>query len=277
MKTRLTLAVAIALACGCSDDAGDGRVEFATWGEEYIEREIPAADFEDGWSVRYRKFLVVIDHVKVATAGGVVGAEMRSPRLFDLTRPGRKPLVGFALEAKSWEHVSYQIAPADPDVELADAAESDKTLMVSKRYSVYVEGIAAKGTEQKTFAWGFGATTVYDRCEGMLSGKRTAGVVVTEGGVDRPELTIHGDHLFYDDLQSKDAKLRFDPIAGADGDADGQITLEELARVELAAIPAADGPYGAGSASGIHDLGAFVGALSRTLGHFRGEGECFAP
>jgi hypothetical protein len=52
--------------------------------------------------------------------------------------------------------------------------------------------------------------------------------------------------------------------------------MEELTRVKLAAIPRENGPYGTGSAAGINDLGAFVTALSRTVGHFRGEGECFA-
>ena len=57
---------------------------------------------------------------------------------------------------------------------------------------------------------------------------------------------------------------------------DGEVTLEELATVKLAAIPTANGPYGTGSAAGINDLRDFVEALSRTVGHYRGEGECIA-
>jgi hypothetical protein len=37
------------LACG--EETGAGDVAFTVWGEEYIEQEIPAEEFEDGFSV----------------------------------------------------------------------------------------------------------------------------------------------------------------------------------------------------------------------------------
>lgn len=40
--------------------------------------------------------------------------------------------------------------------------------------------------------------------------------------------------------------------------------------------PKEDGAYGTGAAANVNNLREFVTALSRTLGHFRGEGECFA-
>jgi hypothetical protein len=49
------------------------------------------------------------------------------------------------------------------------------------------------------------------------------------------------------------------------------VTLDELRAIKLSDITV--GTYGTGSAD-INDLGAFVEALSQTLGHFRGEGEC---
>ncbi len=58
---------------------------------------------------------------------------------------------------------------------------------------------------------------------------------------------------------------------------DVALPLEELAAVDLAdKTKITAGTYGTGSASNINDLRAFVEALSRTVGHFRGEGECFA-
>jgi len=276
MKSAIVALAVVACAVACND-AGEGRVEFTTWGEDYIESEIPAEDFADGWSVRYSKFLVVIGNVKVADASGAVAAEMTGAKLYDFTKPGVKPVVTFAgLEAKTWDRVSYEIAPARNDVEPVDATDADKASMIGGGYSIFVEGTASKGAEQKKFAWGMKTSTIYDRCEGELSAKSTVGVVITNGGTDRPQLTIHGDHLFYDDLQAGDAKLRFDSFARADADGDGNVTLDELAAIKLASIPKENGPYGTGSASGIHDLAAFVTALSRTIGHFRGEGECFA-
>jgi hypothetical protein len=266
------------VACGDSAESdGAGDVAFTTWGEEYIEKEIPPSVVEDGWTIEYSRFLVVIRNVRVADEGGTVAASMPGSKLFDQTKAGVKPVVTFTgLPAKAWTHVSYEIAPATNDTVLEGATEADKQLMVTGGYSVYVEAKATRGLESRRFAWGFRTATLYDRCKGTIGGKDTDGVVVTNGGTDEAQITIHGDHLYYDDLQAKEAKVRFDNIAGADFDNDGIVTLDELGKVKLAEIPAEKGPYGTGSAAGINDLGAFVTALSRTVGHFRGEGECFA-
>jgi len=277
------LALGLVLAaCSSSDDGngsdGSGRVSFTTWGEDFIEKEIPA-DVAGGWTIRYNRFLVVFRNIKVADANDKVADEMPESKLFDMKSPGVKSIVIFNnIPAKAWEHVSYEIAPATGDTIVGDGTDADKQLMVQGGYSVYVDAVATNGTTTKKYTWGFKTTTLFARCKGLLSGKDTDGVVVTNGGTDEPQLTIHGDHLYYNDLQAKEAKVRFDAMAKADddGDKDGIITLDELSKVKLAAIPKENGPYGTGSATGINDLGAFVTALSRTVGHFRGEGECFA-
>ncbi|WP_437731013.1 hypothetical protein [Sorangium sp. So ce1335] len=274
-RRAAALSLAAAALAGCGDDgaAGVGRVEFTTWGEEYIEQEIPAADLEDGWSVQYQKFLFVLRNVTVADRDGNVGARMQGSILFDHTKPGPKPVVTFDdLEARPWERVSYEIGPADADTALEGATEADKALLIEAGASVHIEATARKGDVEKRLDWTFARATRYADCAGERAGKETDGVLVTNGGTDTVELTIHGDHFFYDDLQAATAARRFAPIAAADADDDGAVTLEELAAVRLVAID--EGPYGTGSAGDIDDLGAFVAALSRTLGHFRGEGEC---
>lgn len=280
MKKALSL-TAIAVVVACSDspsDDGAGTVSFTTYGEDYIEKEIPAADVEDGWTIRYDKFLVALGEVSVGVEGAAPAAKMPGYKLFSMKHPGDKPVVLFAaVRAKAYPHVSYTIAPATEAIELGDGVtEADKTMMVANGYSIYVEGTASKDALTKKYAWGFTTKTLYDKCKGEISGKQTDGVVVTNGGTDVVQITIHGDHLYYDDLQNQDAKVRFENLAAADGNNDGTIALEELAAVQLAAIPAAQGTYGTGSAAGINDLRAFVEALSRTVGHFRGEGECVA-
>jgi hypothetical protein len=270
--------VATSILAGCGDaDEGTGSVAFSTWGEEYIEQEIPAADVEDGWAIHFDKFLVDIGRISIAEEGGSEAAEMKGSFLFDHTKAGVKPLQTFAnLPARAFAHVSFEIAPVTADTQVAGVSETDKSFMASNGYSVYVEANATKGSVSKRFVWGFTTATLYDRCKGELGGKETDGVVVTNGGTDQAEITIHGDHFFYDDLQANEAKVRFDNLAAADADMDGTITMAELAQVKLAAIPREKGTYGTGSASGIDDLATFVTALSRTVGHFRGEGECFA-
>ena len=267
----------VALPACSDDDGGKGSVAFTTWGEEFIEEGIPAEEFADGWTVRYDKFLVTLRAIKVADFSGNTAAEMATSKLFDMTRPGVKPVIRFdGLEAKAWERVSYEIGPIANDTDLGAATAEDKALMLAGGFSVYLSATAKKGVVEKKYTWGFTTRTLYERCTGELANKSVEGVVVTNGGTDQPEITIHGDHFYYDDLQAPEAKVRFEAIASADADADGVITLQELAQVKLAAIPKTNGAYGTGSAANVNDLGAFVTALSRTIGHFRGEGECFA-
>jgi len=273
--------VAVASLAGCSSSSaeGEGAVAFTAWGEEYIEEGIPASAFEDGWAVTYDRFLVAIHDVAIGDEASTVPvARMDAAKVLDLKKPGVKSLVRFdALPGRAYRHVSYRIAPASAtSTPVEGATDADRDALATGGFSVYVEGRLEKGAVTKRFRWGFTTDTLYDRCEGELAGKKTEGVVVTNGGTDTPEITVHGDHLFYDDLQSPDAKVRGEHVAAADRDGDGEVTLDELAAVRLVSLPEGRGTYGTGSAAGIHDLRAFVEALSRTVGHFRGEGECFA-
>jgi hypothetical protein len=262
-------------AVACAPTEGD--LTFSTWGEEYIEKGIPASEFADGWGVTFDTFLVVLDGVEVSD-GTSSQAKMPRPKLFNHVVPAPKPVFSAGkLPARAYTQVSFMITPVTADTELGQGAtEADKALMTKGGYSVYVAGKAQKGAEQKRFAWGFTTKTLFADCRVEEAGKEVLGVVVTSGGSLDAELTIHGDHLFYDDLQAPDAKLRFQNLADADANKDGEVTLAELAAVKLARLPKENGPYGTGSAADVTDLGAFVTGLTRTVGHFRGEGECIA-
>ncbi len=266
---------------GCDDGSGDdasgvGAVEFTSWGEEYIEDKIPAEQFADGYSVKYTKFLVMVGSVEVADADGAVAAKYGTYTLFNHTVAGVKPLTSFKdVPAKAYTKVSYELAPTTADkITLGPSVtDADRDLMVSGKFHLYVEGTISKAAVSKSFKWGFGVPTPLIDCKGEKDGKEVDGVVVTNGGTDTVQLTIHGDHLFYDDLQSPDAKLRGDSIVSADADMNGEVTLAELGMVSLVDLPA--NQYGTGAATAVNDLGAFVTFLSRTVGHYRGEGECF--
>ena len=93
-----------------------------------------------------------------------------------------------------------------------------------------VEGEASRAGVTKRFAWAFSTSTRYTDCKAEVDGREVVGVNVTGGGEDRAEITIHGDHLFYDDLEATTAAVRFDALAQADADGDGVVTLDELAR-----------------------------------------------
>ncbi|MBP9113917.1 MAG: hypothetical protein KBF88_13985 [Polyangiaceae bacterium] len=270
-------AVLLALSVACSGSTGTA--SFVTWGEEYIEQEIPAVQdgqalVEDGWTIRYGKFLVNIGGVRIADGSAAPVVTETKTMLVDHKKPGRKALFSYELDAAAFSNVGYTISSVNANTDASLASEEDKAKMIAGGYSVYVEGTATKGTDSKAFAWGFTTNTLYANCKGEVGGIEREGVAIPSSGTDEVELTIHGDHFLYDDLQSPEAKLRFNAIAAADKDNDGKVTLEELAATKLIDIPAAEGPYGTGNAADVNDLRAFVTKLSQTVGHFRGEGEC---
>jgi hypothetical protein len=275
--------VLAAAACGSSDPTGSGGVgtlSFTTWGEEYIEQAIPVdpgdgSGFVDGWTVSYDKFLVNFQNIVVADARGDMAANLQSSTLFDNTLPGVKTIIEFDdIPAKAWDRISYEIAPVTASTELADGVpEADKALMLAGGYSLYVAASATQGDVQKRFAWGFAIGTRYEECHSERDGRDEAGVVVTNNGRVEAQLTTHGDHFFYDRLQTSPdpairTSLRFDALAAADTDDDGEVTLAELQARPLD-VRLYD-PSGLGAVN----FGAFVTTLARTVGHFRGEGEC---
>jgi hypothetical protein len=277
-KSWLLVACA-ALAGACSSDeeaAGSGSARFTIWGEEYIEDAIPADIFTDGWSADFERFLIVVGDVSVADSQAGEGGRIAQKQLFNLVSPGPHDVGTISsLEARAWNTVGYVVAPFDADTAVhSSASNADRATMEQGGFSLFVSGSATKGTESKTFAWGFGNVTHYDRCVADEDGRETRGIVVTNGGTDTVQLTIHGDHFFYDDLASPAARPRFQAMFAADADSNGEVTLEELTNVKLVDIP--EGTYGTGSASHVDDLGAFVRALTATVGHFRGEGHCAA-
>jgi hypothetical protein len=242
-------------------------VKFTTWGEEYIEEELPAAEFEDGWKMKFTKFLVVIRDLAIVDSAGTVGAQQAGGKAFDLTKKGPVEVFAASATAKAWA-VRYAIAP-DGNVTAGNIDEADLALLKSRSASVIIIGTATKGAASKSIEWTFTNNTLYDDCEraeGM--GK---GVVLTPGREVTVQLTVHGDHFFYDQLASG-AKLRFDAMAGADTNTDNKVTLDELAAVQLTALP--QGQYGTAGAANVRNLREFVTQNVRTIGHYEGEGEC---
>jgi hypothetical protein len=284
---RALVTACLGLSTACSSDptssGGTGTETFTTWGEDYIETGIPAdpdgqVGFVDGWTLHYDKFLVNFHEITVADADGHVAGKPESSYFVDNTKVGRKELVTYAdLDAKAYEKVSYQIKPAVADATVVSGDDADLTMMVDEGYSIYVQGSAHKDDVTKTFHWGFTTATQYEDCHHEEDGKDTLGVVVTNGSTDTSELTTHGDHFYYDRLQASPdpeikTSLRFDEKAAADdapnGNADGEITLTELSKLPID-VTRYD-PSGLRAPT----VGAFVTSLARTIGHFRGEGEC---
>jgi hypothetical protein len=272
VTANIVVTLSTLAGCGADDEAGRGTAEITIWGEEYIEAGIPAEAFEDGWSLQFDECLLMFGDI-YAGDGAEDGARFGSTELVDLVKPGPHSVVTFELEAGAFGRFGYAIAPAASAGVLHEtASDEQRERMLDGGYSIFVSGAATRDGLSKTFAWGFTNTTNYDECVSEVDGKEVPGIVVVNGANEIVQITIHGDHFFYDDLASENAVPRFEAIAAADRDDDGEVTLAELSAVKLVSI--AKGTYGTGSASRVDDLGAFVRALSSTIGHFRGEGHC---
>ncbi|MEZ4235554.1 MAG: hypothetical protein R3F59_05200 [Myxococcota bacterium] len=237
-RTLRGVVVCLALS-GCSS-TGEWVVQ--TWGEAYIEQEIPADVFADGCAVTYDAFEVSTTAVQLVDGDGTVVGELPSA-VYDLTEPGPVPMGRVAVPADHYSDVQLIVAPDDAGS------------------SVRVDGTLACGGDQAHFAWAFDPSTTY-ACE-------PTDLTVPPGGEDTTEITIHGDHLWYDGLEAADAEVRGRAVLDADTDGDGEITLEELDAVSIPALG-----YTVGEYSDVLTLRQFVSHLSRTIGHVDGEGEC---
>lgn len=263
-RSPLCAAAALALgALACS--AAPGPLEIRVHGEDFIEEGIPASEFSDGWAVTFDQFLVSLSKAEAAQGHGGSALAARDKRVFDLALPtgGQGTVVTSGMvPGGTYDHVSYIIAPAAAGA--TGSAGTDAALvqaMVGAGEAVRVQGKATKAGRTVGFDWAF-KTMVAHACH-------TAAGVDGGGATAKIELTIHGDHLFYDDLVASEPNLSFDLIAAADADGNGRVTREELAAKDLTA----EARYQVGSFP-VKNLWEFIAHQVTTLGHIDGEGHC---
>ena len=155
---------------------------------------------------------------------------------------------------------SKTVVAGGGDAEAGNASPADTERLTQNGWAVYVEGVATKADVTKRFAWGFEGTQRYFPCESTAT---------FTAGVAEVQLTIHGDHLFYDDLTAEEPNVAFDVVASADTDDDGEITVEELTARDITG----EARYQVGSFP-VTNLYAFIEHQIGTLGHIDGEGHC---
>jgi hypothetical protein len=239
------VAVLLAGVAGCVADAPEtGEHRITIYGEEFVEDEIPASE-TDGWRVDFERFEVAVLSVEVRPENG-------EPVFLD--GPYRQDLT------EDSSGTGHELARAD----VAEGPVGDLDYRIapeSGEAAVIVEGTAMNEGTEKSFAWSFETVTSYTNCETTAE--------IEEGEVATSELTIHADHLFYDSLVDSEPDVRFGPIAEADADDDGDVTLAELTEVDIGGRER----YGTGNVYA-DDLRAFLTAQTRTLGHIDGEGHC---
>lgn len=250
----LSLAL-LSIACGA--DPGQATLRVTAYGEEYIEDRIPAADLVDGWEIDFTRFLVALRDIEAD------GEALEGAFVVDLTRGsgGDGHALGqLTLPAMDQPNLSFRVAPVDAATPVA-ATEADVATLVDAGASIWVEGQATRGGQTLGFAWVFATDTRYVECQSTAE--------LAPGGDAASQLTIHADHLFYDDLDSEEPNVAFDLIASADADGDGEVTEAELRAVDITG----QARYQVGSRD-ITELWSFIAAQTGTLGHIDGEGHC---
>ncbi len=254
---RALLTIGLLLgACDGADD-GEATLRFTAWGEDFIEQGIPADAFSDGWSVEFDAFFVSLGGIDAD------GAPLQGTYVVDLSEvsDGSGHELGTILAPASGEpRVTYALTPAVADA-ISDMDVAELEQMAAAGASVWARGTATKGAERKTFDWTFDVSPRYVACE--------TGTTLSEGTTTDVVLTLHADHLFYDDLDSEEPDVAFDLIAQADADGDGAVTMDELRQQDISGQVR----YQVGGRA-IDDLYGFIEAQTRTLGHINGEGHC---
>lgn len=256
--TRAFLATIVVLStAACEAGPGEGELAVRIYGEEFIEKGIGPGVFQDGWTMTFSRYLVALDQIHTEGDEGDDGRYV-----FDLaqgTDGAGRPVVTLPVESGT-QLLGFRIAPG-PVATGGNAAAADEQMMADMGYALFVEGVATRDGSDVAFAWGFDTETTYHDCEVVAK--------VEDGGTADTTITIHADHIFYDDLDSMMPNTAFDLIAASDSDMDGDVTADEL----RARMLATEARYQVGSHD-VDELWGFMSFLSRTVGHIDGEGEC---
>ena len=252
------LAIAGLILCACDGaEAGEGTLRVTAWGEGFIEEGIPADAFVDGWSVTFDTFLGSLSEIDAEEAG------LEGTHVLDLSKSSAgagQELGPLTVAAGRRPILSWSLAPATSDA-VTDIDDKVLDAMVGANASIWARGTARRGDEVKTFDWALDTRSRYVECD--------TGVSLAAGETQDAVLTVHADHLFYDDLDAEDPGVAFDLIAAADMDLDGAITLDELRAQSLSGQTR----YQVGGRD-IDDLHGFIVEKARTVGHINGEGHC---
>ena len=181
------------------------------------------------------------------------------------------------MTARRYSQVGFRNAAASAATRFSQSIPmADRAAMMG--VSTWVTGVATRAGRTVRFDWQFREGWEYSGCEGPAS-RPGPGTVVREGGVTPLRISIHGEHYYWQSLGESGAS-RFDVIANADtanapyqGNGDGLVTLDELDRVGLASIPAADGQF-TPNGRPVTTLGDFMRWTTGTNAHIDGDGVC---
>jgi len=235
------------VACLPSDDrATPGKVTMTI---EPSASTTDGFDTEDGWRVTFERFVTAAGDVGLDTPREVDRDDPEScvdytnaryDRLFDFARAGRTHL-GLAYGTGKCA-VEFRLkSPATDSLLQPGATTEDLTFMRVRetdawsddgRVNVWVIGRAERDGVTKRFDWAFRQGDRISQCASASGAGNVDEVTIVADDSYELHGLVRGEELFRAALDAA-SPLVFDPFAGADADADGDITLEELALVPV--------------------------------------------
>lgn len=262
-------AVAAVIFWGCLP--GDIRPEP---GRVYVTAEASSATTEgfstdDGWTIRFDKLLVGLGNVDLEGDACNDYSSGGYDRLYNFTLPGAQKLgdvyglagceIQFRLRSPSSDSILQNgVTAADREfMRFVNVLEPLPMDGPPPRTAVYARGMATRNAEKKRFDWKFVARYTLTDCANVVDGKKNTFFQLKAGDDFRPVIQFHGEDLFREGIAA-DAARRFDLLAAADMNADGDITLEELVSVPAPVLEEMDG--------GVADAGSADGGAAIPLG-----------
>jgi hypothetical protein len=196
----------------------------------------------DGWDIAFDRILVSLGRASLDGSDCSVYSDARYARLLSLIgAPDAQKIsesygigrcdFGFAIGNASADSL-LGVGATEADLALMRTAASDRYNGLSG-VSMFVSGRAQKGERTLTFAWPFRGRVRYRECRSDLEATSEDGLSLKQGGDVTLDVALHAEALFTEDPSDPEAALRFEPVANADGNADGDVTLDELSDVPL--------------------------------------------
>jgi hypothetical protein len=196
----------------------------------------------DGWTIAFERVLVSLGHTSLDSDCDSY-SEARYYRLLDLGA-GSGQTLGRLFGLGTCD-VQFRFAPADSDAVLgAGVTPADEMYMRTPvpddgfnhdaGVALDVTGSASRDGAVTLFHWSFRQNIRYGNCAVSENGQLLGGVTLHGGDDLTYDLRIESEALFRDSVDPDQAAIRFAPFAAADlvfGNADGQVSLDELGRV----------------------------------------------
>lgn len=267
--------------------------EFAKTGYAFPPTPGQEVSFQDGWEVKYERVLVTAGAITLSenpdksptdqSQTGDLVAQLDGPFAVDLVAGGsfaddsaalgvilnQNKKGGAAFDSTLRYAFGYSLVKADAaakQVNLDDAGKAAYANMVTKGYSMWMEGTATfKGTSCRSttiagqpaydfgrvpkavkFKFGWTLPTTFKNCLNPSISMDARGVQVKDNAAVDVAITFHLDHPFWEAL-TEDAPLRFDAIAArkssaaAPAPASVEVTEADLKAVDFLAFKDAQG------------------------------------